>query len=53
MQPSLDFWTACVSPMSTYWSACTVLLDAQLMNNQCFRGKGGYRRYNYKKRHES
>ena len=53
MHPSLDFWNARVSPMSTYLRACTVLLDAQLTYNQCFRGKGGYIRYIKKNRHES
>ena len=46
MNPSLDFWSARVSRISTYWRAWTVLLGAQLTANHCFRGKGGYRRSN-------
>ena len=49
MHPSLDFWTARVSLISTYWRAWKVLLGAQLTANHCFRGKGGYRRSNWKK----
>ena len=46
MHPSLDFWYARVSRISTYWRAWTVLLGAQLTANHCFRGKGGYRKSN-------